>query len=115
VGKYRIYEVNTVKIKPGKGAAAVEWWHEKGKAAFEVSPGTKSVKAYGVQFGFGGEYQLEIWREIEEYGTYDRLDEDIAAHPEKYAAFFEVDDFLVFGPTRLMGEWPESHYSPPQD
>jgi hypothetical protein len=113
--KYRIYEVTSAKIKPGKGAAAVNWWHEKGKGAFEVSPGTKSVRAYGAQFGFGGEYQLEIWREIEEYGTYDRLDEDMAAHPEKYAAFFGVDDFLVFGPTRLMGEWPQSHFSLPED
>lgn len=113
--KYRIHEVTTAKIKPGQGAAAVEWWHEKGKAAFEVSPGTKSVRAYAVQFGFGGEYQLEIWREIEEYGSYDRLDEDFTAHPGKYAAFFEVTDVLESGPTRLMGEWPESQFSLPKD
>lgn len=113
--KYRIYEVTTAKIKPGKGAAAVEWWHQKGKAAFEVSPGTKSVKAYGVQFGFGGEHQLEIWRESEEYGSYDRLDEDITAHPEKYSAFLEVTDVLEFGPTRLMGEWPQSQFSLPEE
>ena len=113
--KYRIYEVTTTKGKPGKGAAAVEWWHEKGKAAFEVSPGTKSVRGYAVQFGFGGEYQLEIWREIEEYGSCDRRDEDFAAHPEKYAAFFEVTDVLEFGPTRRMGEWPQSQFSLPED
>jgi hypothetical protein len=114
VDKHRIYGVTIAKIKPGKGAAAVEWWHEKGKAGFEVSPGTKSVRAYAVQFGFGGEYQLEIWREIEEYGSCDRLDEDITA-PEKYAAFFEVTDVLEFGPTRLMGEWPQSQFSLPED
>jgi hypothetical protein len=68
-----------------------------------------------VQFGFGGQYQLEVWREIEDYGTYDRLDEDLTAHPEKYAAFLGVNDILEFGPTRLMGEWPESQFIPPQD
>jgi len=113
--KYRIYEVNSIRIKPGKGAAVVEWWHEKGKAAYEVSPGTKSVKAYAVQFGFGGQYQLEIWREIEDYGTYDRLDQDILAHPENYAAFSGVNDILEVGPTPLMGDWPESQFSPPQE
>ncbi|HJX38329.1 MAG TPA: hypothetical protein VJ714_07010 [Anaerolineae bacterium] len=113
--KYRIYEVTTVKIKPGKGAATATWWHDKGRAAFENSPGTKSVRVYGVQFGFGGEYQLEIWREIEEYGSYDRLDEDMTAHPEKYAAFSEATDVLEFGPTRLMGEWPQSQFRAPQE
>jgi len=29
VDKYRIYEVTTTKGKPGKGAAAVEWWHKR--------------------------------------------------------------------------------------
>lgn len=113
--KYRIYEVSTARIKPGKSAAVVEWWHGKGKAAYGVSPGTRSVKAYAVQFGFGGQYQLEIWREIEGYGTYDRLDEDIIAHPENYAAFGEVSDILEFGPSRLMGEWPESQFSLPEE
>lgn len=110
--EYRLYEVTSIRIKPGQGVAAVKWWDEKGKAAFEVSPGTKSVTAYGVQFGFGGQYQLEVWREIEDYGTYDRLDEDLVAHPEKYAAFSEVRDVLEFGPTRLMGDWPQSQFRP---
>ena len=59
-----------------------------------MASGTKSVRAYAVQFGFGGEYQLEIWREIEGYGTYDRLDEDLTSSQEKYAAFREVSDIL---------------------
>ena len=108
--KYRIYEGTSIKIKPNKGGDAAEWWRQKGKPAFAVSPGTKSVRAYAVQFGFGGEYQLEIWREIESYGTYDRLDEDLASSPEKYGAFREVSDILEFGPTRLMGDWPESQF-----
>jgi len=52
---------------------------------------------------------------VDKYGTYDRLDEDITAHPEKYAAFFEVTDVLEFGPTRRMGEWPQSQFSLPED
>ena len=54
-----------------------------GRAAFESSRCTKSVKSYAVQLGFGPEYALEIWREIEDYGTYDRLDDDMLANPEK--------------------------------
>jgi hypothetical protein len=115
MAEYRLYEVTSIRIKPNKGAQATEWWREKGKAAFEVSPGTKSVKAYAVQFGFGGEYQLEVWREIEDYGTYDRLDEDLFAHPEKYTAFRDVLDVLEFGPTRLMGDWPESQFVVPEE
>lgn len=113
--KYRIYEVTSIKIKPNKGGDAAEWRRQQGKAAFEVAPGTKSVRAHAVQFGFGGEYQLEIWREIEGYGTYDRLDEDLTSTPEKHAAFREVSDILEFGPTRLMGDWPESQSSPDQE
>lgn len=112
---YRIYEVTSIRIKPNKGGDAAEWWHQKGKAGFEVGPGTKSVRAYAVQFGFGGQYQLEIWREIESYGTYDRLDEDLVSNPEKYGAFREVDDILEFGATRLMGDWPESQFDPDQE
>ena len=78
-------------------------------------PTNSGSRRYTVQFGFGGEYQLEIWREIEEYGSYDRLDEGFTAHLEEYAAFFEVTDVLEFGPTRLMGERPESQFSLPED
>ncbi|TKJ29445.1 MAG: hypothetical protein CEE40_08540 [Chloroflexi bacterium B3_Chlor] len=110
MGVYQLYEVATAKIRPGKTGDAVKWWEEKGKAAFEVAPGTKTVRAYAVQFGFGGEYGLEIWREIDDYGTYDRLDEDILAHPERYAAFTESLEVLEWGPSRLMGDFPESHF-----
>jgi hypothetical protein len=36
-------------------------------------------------------------------------------NPEKYAAFFEVTDVLEFGSTSLMGEWPQSQFSLPED
>lgn len=68
------------------------------------------MKAYAVQFGLGGEYGLEIWREIKNYASYDRLDEDMLANPGKYAAFTETTELLEWGPVRLMGDWPESQF-----
>jgi hypothetical protein len=112
VVKYRIYEVTSIRIKPTKGRDAAAWWRDRGQAGFEARPGTKSVRAYAVQFGFGGQYQLEVWGEIESYGTYDQLDEDLASSPQKYAGFDGVSDVLEFGPTRLMGDWPESQFNP---
>ena len=108
---YRIYVVSTAKVKPGKGSAAMKWWREKGKPMMEAAPGTKSVRAYAAQFGLGGEYGLEIWREVENYASFDRLDEDLDANPQKYAAWFEARELLEWGPSRLMGDWPESLFS----
>lgn len=113
--EYRIYSVSTAKIKPGKENEAEKWWREKGKALFESAPSTKSVRAYGVQFGFGGEYGLEIWREVEDYASFDRLDEDLDANPQKYAGWVEARELLEWGQSRLMGDWPESHWSPPEE
>ena len=110
MGSYRIYEVATARVKPGNSSEAVKWWNEKGKPLLEASPGTKWVKAFTVQFGLGGEYHLEIWREIDSYGSYDKLDEDMFARPEEYEAFSESFEFMEWGPTRLMGEWPESQF-----
>ena len=112
---YRIYHVSTAKIKPGKEAEAVKWWQEKGKTMYESLPGVKSVKAYGAQFGLGGEYGLEIWLEMENYAAYDRIDEDLEANPQKYAALREAQNLFEWGPARLMGDWPESHWSPPEE
>ena len=113
---YRIYHVWTAKIKPGKKLdEAAKWWQEKGKATYESLPGVKSVKAYGVQFGLGGEYRLEFWMEMENYAAYDRIDEDLFANPQKYAAFGEGLDLFEWGPARVMGDWPESHWSPPEE
>jgi hypothetical protein len=112
---YKIYHVSTAKIKPGKANEAVRWWQEKGKATYESSPGVKSAKAYGVQFSLGGDYGLEIWLEIENYAAYDRLDEDLEANPQKYAAFGEARDFFEWGPARVMGDWPQSSWSSPEE
>ena len=113
--EYRIYHVSTAKIKPGKANEAVRWWQEKGKAMLESTPGFKSAKAYAVQFGLGGEYSIEIWQEIENYAAYDRLDEDLEANPQNYAASAEAREFFEWGPARVMGDWPQSHWSPPEE
>ena len=112
--EFKIYQVITARSKPGKSGEAAKWWREKGKAAYEASPGIKSVKAYGVQFGLGGN-GIEIWLEMENYAAFDRLDEDLDANPQKYAAFGEAQDLFEWGATRIMGDWPESHWSAPEE
>jgi len=107
---YRLYHVWTAKSKPGKRDEAKKWWLEKGKPLLESVPGAKSVRAYAVQFGLGGEYFLEMWVEKENYAVYDRVDEDVLANPQKYAAWSEAEDVLEWGPSRLMGDWPESQF-----
>jgi hypothetical protein len=107
---YRIYFVGTAKPKPGKSGAAAKWWHEKGMAFYESLPGVKSVHAYASQFDLGDTYGFEIWTEIENYAVMDRWDEDAAANPQKYGPLLgEFNDLFESGPSRLMGDWPESH------
>ncbi len=112
---YRIYHVWTAKAKPGKLDEVAKWWQEKGKATYESLPGVKSVKAYAAQFFLGGEYSLEIWMEMENYAAYDRMDEDMFANPQKYAAFGEIPELFEVGPARVMGDFPESVWSPPEE
>ena len=110
MGIYRLYHVWTAKIKPGKGDEAAQWWREKGQVMTESRPGVKSVRAYAVQFGLGGEYRLEVWSEIENYAAFDRMDEDVLANPQKYAAWRESLDLFEWGPFRLMGDYPECFF-----
>lgn len=110
MGVYRIYHVWTAKTRRGKWDEAVKWWQEKGKVTYESLPGVKSVRAYAVQFGLGGEYTLEMWVEKENYAAYDRVDEDVLANPQKYVAWREAQDVLEWGPSRLMGDYPESYF-----
>lgn len=112
--EFKIYQVITTKIKSGKSSEAAKWWGEKGKATYEAFPGVKSVKAYGVQFGLGGS-GIEIWLEMENYAAFDRIDEDLDANPQKYAAFGEYLDLFESGETRIMGNWPESHWAAPEE
>jgi hypothetical protein len=108
---YRIFFVATLKPRPGKSSDLAKWWEEKGRATYESMPGISSVKAYASQFGLGDEYGLEIWMEMENYGTLDRIDEDLVANIGKYAAFAETSELFEGGPARIMGEWPKSHWS----
>jgi hypothetical protein len=110
--EYRIYVVNTAKTKPGKEKEAVKWWQEKGKAMFESTPGTKSLRAYAVQFGLGGEYYYEIWHEVKNYAYFDLLDKDMEQNPQKYSPMREAQDLFDWGPSRVMGDWPESMFIP---
>jgi len=110
--EFRIYFVYTAKFKPGKRKEALKWWQEKGKAFKESFPGTKSVRAYAVQFGLGGEYYIEIWVEKENYASLDLLDKDIALNPQKYSPIKEAQELFDWGPSRIMGDWPESGFMP---
>ena len=110
--EYRIYFVYTAKFKPEKKKEALKWWQEKGKAFKESFPGTKSVRAYAVQFGLGGEYYIEIWVEKENYASLDLLDKDIDQNPQKYSPIKEAQELFDWGPSRIMGDWPESGFMP---
>ena len=110
--EFRIYFVSTLKTKPGKEKEVVNWWQEKGKALFESAPGTKSVRTYAVQFGLGGEYDIEIWAEKENYASFDLEDKDYIQNPQKYSAFKEAQELFDAGPARIMGDWPESVFIP---
>ncbi len=110
--EFRIYVVSTLKTKSGKTKETLKWWKEKGKAIIESSPGTKSVRTYAVQFGLGGEYDIEIWEEVENYASLDLLDKDIDQNPQKYSPFKEAQELFDWGPTRIMGDWPESVFIP---
>ena len=109
---YRIYFVAQGKIKPGKWEQAVKWWKEKAAPDILSEPWIKSLRSYGTQFGLGGEYDIEIWQEIESYGAFDEMDdfytqvsEDITRRIENSK---EGIEYIEWGPTRLMGDWPES-------
>ena len=111
---FKIYYVFTMNVKPGKSNEATKWWQEKGKAVYESTPGVKAVKSYAVQFGLGGNH-IEIWLEMENYAAFDRIDEDLESNPQKYAAFGESQDLFESSSARVMGDWPESHWSPPKE
>lgn len=112
--KYTFYHVWTTQIKSGKSSEAKKWWEEKGKATYESLPGVESAKAYGTQFGLGGGF-IEIWLQLKNYAVFDLWDEDLDANPQKYVAFGETQDLFESGSSRIMGDWPESHWAPPKE
>ena len=106
---YRIFFVGTARSKPGIDGEAAKWWTEKGKPFYESMPGVKSLRTYAGQFGLDGKYSIEFWYEIENYGVMDQWDIDMLAHPDRYGPIFkEYGELFENGPSRLMGDWPES-------
>ena len=43
---------------------------------------TKSLRVYLAQFGLAGEWELEVWREIEDYAALDKVDAWYAEDPD---------------------------------
>ena len=109
---YRLFHVSTATLRPAKRAAAIRWWREEGRAFYAGLPGVAGVQAYAPQFGLGGT-AIEIWLELESYAAYDRTEAAIAAEPGRYAEPFQrATELLEWGPSRLVGEWPESDLLP---
>ena len=110
--QYKLYWVHLAKIKPGKFAEAAKWWKEKAEPDILADPWTKSLKCYAVQFGLGGEYSIEFWQEIGSYGDFDKIDkfweEGSKRTKEKLEISLEGNNYFEWGPSRLIGDWPES-------
>jgi len=113
---YRLFLVGQIKIKTGKFAEATKWWKEKGAPDILSRPYVKSLKCYAGQFGLGGEYGIEIWQELENYAAMDQMDnyiiEDLERAAENMELWKEGNDLFEWGPSRLMGDWPESSLLP---
>jgi hypothetical protein len=111
--QYKSYLVYTARTRLGKREEAASWWRDKGKPMYESAPGFLSATAFASQWRLGqGRYDLEIWVELKDYASLDRLDEDAMVNPQKYAAYGESLEIFEWGPSRMVGEWPQSQFSP---
>ena len=105
--------VTTGKFKEGSSIEdATTWWREKGGPDLVSEPWTKSLRVFATQFRLGGEHDLEVWQEIENYAVLDEMDEWYAADPvrtgTKEDLWRESSACIEWGASRLMGDWPES-------
>ncbi|MGB3904410.1 MAG: hypothetical protein WBB22_05765 [Anaerolineae bacterium] len=116
MAEYKLFMVGTAKIKAGKVPEAARWWRERGLPDLRSRPWAKSVKSYAVQFGLGGEYEMETWVEIDDYAAMDVMDNWIIEDPERAEKdrnmWKEANEYYEWGPVRLMGDWPESALVP---
>ena len=106
--RFRLFIVSTGKAKPGKADDLAKWFRDGGISSWEALPRTRGVDVYGVQFGLGGEFGIEIWSEVEDYATFDLTDQELLDNPEKYSWFGELSELMDWGPTRIMGDFPAS-------
>jgi len=57
---------------------------------------------------------MEIWTELESYASFDEMDkfwEEDSDDAKKFGKVWkEANDYFEWGPTRLMGDWPESSF-----
>jgi hypothetical protein len=116
MAEYKLFMVSTAKIMPGKFVEATKWWKEKGAPDIKSRPYTKSLRTYAGQFGLAGEYSIEVWQEIENYAAMDAIDNWIVEDPKRAQKAIELwneaADLIQWGPTKLMGDWPESSLLP---
>ena len=109
--EFRLFFVITATARPGKSGEAAQWYREKGQAFMESYPGVKSLQVFAGQFGIGRKHGIEFWFEIENYAVMDAWDAAIADDPAKYGApWAEYSELFESGPSRVMGDWPESHF-----
>jgi hypothetical protein len=113
---YKLYWVATAKIKPGKWEEATKWWREKGAPDLRSEPWNRSLRTYAGQFALSGEYEIEVWQEIENYAAFDKMDEWYEEDPvrakKKNDFWQESEEYFEWGPARLVGDWPESSLLP---
>jgi len=113
---YGLYFVRTAKIKPEKFEEAAKWWRERGAPELLSEPWTKSLHTYGLQYGLGGDYDIEVWQEIENYAAFDQMDERFVKDPAWAKQWDDLVkesvDYFEWGPAHLMGDWPESELLP---
>jgi hypothetical protein len=106
---FRIFYVATAAARPGKRGEAAQWWREKGQAHFESLSGVKSLQVFASQFLIGRKHGYEFWYELENYAVLDTWDAELEADPQKYGPpWMEFTELFEPGPTRIMGDWPES-------
>lgn len=108
----KLYWVTQAKVKPGQRTQATQWWCEEALPGLLSDPRTRSLQCFTVEFGLSGDYNLEIWQEIGVWGdllTIDQFWAEESQRPQHQLQLSgQCEEYLEFGPSRLMRVWPES-------
>jgi hypothetical protein len=80
-------------------------------------PWLKSLRCFAGQFGLAGGHQIEIREEIENGATMDAMGTWFETDPKRIMMrliemWKEGNEYFGTGPSRLMGDWPESSLLP---